>query len=89
MAKQFIKQKQTRKQILPSREQDQDQKTDITKLWRTIKGIDGKTIHQAENKTRKQILPSCGEQLRELMAKQFIKQRTRPENRYYQAVENN
>ena len=61
----------------------------MTKLWRTIKGIDGKTTHQAENKTRKQILPSCGEELRDLMAKQLIKQRTRPENRYYQAVENN
>ena len=58
-------------------------------MWRTIKGIDGKTTHQTENKTRKQILPSCGEQLRELMANQFIKQRTRPENRYYQAVDNN
>ena len=68
---------------------EQDQKTDITKLWRTIKGIDGKTIHQAENKTRKHILPSCGERLRELMEKQRIKQRTRPENRYSQAVENN
>ena len=65
----------TRKQILPS-------------CGERIKGFDGKTTHQAENKTRKQILPSCGEQLRELMAKQLIKQRTRPENRYYQAVEN-
>ena len=48
-----------------------------------------KQFIKQRNKTRKQILPSCGEQLRELMAKQLIKQRTRPENRYYQAVENN
>ena len=89
MAKQFIKQR-TRPENRyykavenNSSSREQDQKTDITKLWRTIKGIDGKPIHQAENMTRKQILPSCGEQLRELMANQFIKYR------YYQAVENN
>ena len=79
MAKQFIKQRTSPENRYyqavenNSSSREQDQKTDITKLWRTI--------HQAENKTRKQILPSCGEQ--------FIKQRTRPENRYYQAVENN
>ena len=26
-----------------------DQKTDVTKLWRTIKGIDGRAKHKAEN----------------------------------------
>ena len=26
-----------------------DQKTDVTKLWRTIKGIYGRTKHEAEN----------------------------------------
>ena len=28
-----------------------DQKTDVIKLWRTIKGIDGKSKHEAENET--------------------------------------
>ena len=26
-----------------------DQKTDVTKLWSTIKGVDGRVIHEAEN----------------------------------------
>ena len=73
--------------------QQAEWRTDMTKLWRTIKGIDGKTSSrdQQDQKTDigKTTHPSCGEQLRELMAKQLIKQRTRPENRYYQAVENN
>ena len=30
--------------------ENMDQKTDLTKLWRTIKGIDGRAKHMAENK---------------------------------------